>query len=200
LLKKSLKNTTRWVEYRHLAEKWNVMIDQMSQAEQKSNSTPDQRSSYIGPISDPGLAMLREQVKNIMIPLLIKVFHIKLELQQASSPPSRFQTKQPQDKVKELLDQIHKLDDDLQLMIGWCQSCKNQVQKVLQEVQEESKPASQIHSASSANPAVQKSFSGAVADQQEAIKNVKPLASEPGSKDSDSYQEKNPWWNRIFKR
>jgi hypothetical protein len=176
------------------------MIDQQDPVQQKNSSSTDQRSNYVGPIADPGLAMLREQVKNIMIPLLIKVFHIKLELQQASSPPSRLQSRQPEEKVKELLEQIQKLDCDLQLMIGWCQSCKNQVQKVIQEVEQESKIQSPIYSASSADPMLQKSFSDAVAGRQQSLSNARLLTGESPKNDTQGYQEKNPWWNRIFKR
>lgn len=165
-------------------------------------TAPDTRSCSIGPISDPGLAMLREQVKNIMIPLLIKVFHIKLEAQQASSPPSRLQSKQPEEKVQELVQQLEKLDEDLKLMIGWCQSCRNQVGKVLSEVNTELKTPSPIHPPMETNPAVHKSFTDALANQQETLRKAKSLhtSKESSCPDSSSTDEKNPWWDRFFKR
>ena len=59
------------------------MIEEQTQTSDPIDPAGETKSSSIGPLSDPGLAILREQVKNIMIPLLIKVFHIKLQVQQA---------------------------------------------------------------------------------------------------------------------
>lgn len=176
------------------------MIEPETQTAETASAS-DTRNCSLGPISDPGLAMLREQVKNIMIPLLIKVFHIKLEAQQASSPPSRLQSRQPEEKVQELVAQLDKLDEDLKLMIGWCQSCRNQVQKVLSEINEELKAPSSIHSGFETNPAVQKSFTEAVANQQESLKKAKALHhQEEDSSESSAAHEKNTWWDRFFKR
>jgi len=162
----------------------------------------DARNSSVSPLSDPGLAMLREQVKNIMIPLLIKVFHIKLQVQQASSPPSRLQAREPEEKVKELIFQLDKLDEDLKLMISWCQSCRNQVNKVLSEADEELKVPSPIHSGFETNPAVHKSFTEALAGHHENLKKAKsldlPLTDEDYPLFSDT-PEKNLWWDRFFK-
>ncbi len=171
----------------------------VEQADSKT-SHADTRASYVGPISDPGLAMLREQVKNIMIPLLIRVFHIKLEVQQASSPPSRFYSKQPEEKVQELIDQLHKLDQDLQMMIGWCQSCRSQVQKVTTEVDQELKPRSQIHSVVSSNPSVQKSYTEAISSHQDTCNQTRTL---PSTTEDDSapssLSHKPSWWDKILK-
>lgn len=178
------------------------MIEFETHSPDATTATPDGRNCSVSPISDPGLAMLREQVKNIMIPLLIKVFHIKLEAQQASSPPSRLQSKQPENKVQELVLQLEKLDEDLKLMIGWCQSCRNQVGKVLAEVNTELKPPSPIHSPMETNPAVHKSFTDALASQQEAVRKAKSLHTpkESSCPNSPPVDEKNPWWDRFFKR
>ncbi len=42
-----------------------------------------------GTLSDPSLIQLRDQIKKVMIPLLIKTFQFKLELSQSLSLPSR---------------------------------------------------------------------------------------------------------------
>ena len=146
--------------------------------------------------------MLREQVKNIMIPLLIKVFHIKLQVQQASSPPSRLQAREPEEKVKELIFQLDKLDEDLKLMISWCQSCRNQVNKVLSEADAELKVPSSIHSGFETNQALHKSFTDALAGHHESLKKAKSLDKAPIEEDDPSSldtPEKNLWWDRFFK-
>jgi hypothetical protein len=175
------------------------MIEQTSDTEKQIDPTSDTRSNYVGPLADPGLAMLRETVKNVMIPLLIKVFHVKLEVQQASSPPSRLQNKQPEHKVDDLIGQLSKLDEDLQLMIGWCQSCRNQVQKVITEVHQECKSPSPIHSAIHTNPAVQKSFTEALAGQNEQLKKANSYCSVTETQAASSLiEKKEKWWNRFF--
>ena len=47
--------------------------------------------SQAGAINDPSLNQLRDQIKKVMIPLLIKTFQLKLELNQSLSLPSRLQ-------------------------------------------------------------------------------------------------------------
>ena len=175
------------------------MIEQITDTEESIPPVSDTRSHYVGPIADPGLANLRETVKNVMIPLLIKVFHVKLEVQQASSPPSRLQSKQPEEKVQDLIAQLTKLDDDLKLIMGWCHSCRNQIQKVITEVHEECKSPSPIHSAIYTNPAVQKSFIDAVTSQQDLLKKPHMPPSAKETTEPAIFSNKpHKWWNRFF--
>ena len=178
------------------------MIEEQTQTSDPIDPAGETKSSSIGPLSDPGLAILREQVKNIMIPLLIKVFHIKLQVQQASSPPSRLQAREPEEKVKELIFQLDKLDEDLKLMISWCQSCRKQVNKVLSEADAELKVPSSIHSGFETNQALHKSFTDALANHHESLKKVKSFDKAPPDEDDPSSAdtpEKNLWWDRFFK-
>jgi hypothetical protein len=114
---------------------------------------------------DAGLRQLQEQIKNVMIPLLIKVFQLRLEVQQSISPPSRLQNKQPKASLQELIENLSQLHQDLKLLQSWNQSCQIQIEKVLQEALE--KPSSSLSSSvktgsSPIHPAVQKSFQGAI--------------------------------------
>ncbi len=92
-------------------------------------------SMHTRAFADPDLSQLREQIKKIMIPTLIKAFELRLAAQQASMPPSRLTGCTPDlAKVEEIRQQLEKLQDDLKLLHLWCESCENQVSKVMQEV------------------------------------------------------------------
>jgi hypothetical protein len=85
---------------------------------------------------DPGLSGLQGQIKNVMIPLLIKIFQLRLEVQQTTSPPSRLQSSKPRIALDDLIGQLLRLDEDLKLLHIWNQSCQTQLEKVLQEAKE----------------------------------------------------------------
>ncbi len=115
------------------------------------------------PLRDPGLSQLQGQIKNVMIPLLIKIFQLRLEVQQTTSPPSRLQSSKPKVSLDDLISQLNRLDEDLKLLNIWNQSCQTQIAKVLQE-------AKMGHSISlgdsvkadyKGHPAAKKSFEGA---------------------------------------
>jgi hypothetical protein len=98
-------------------------------------SSPSPVSGIPRAFSDADLSQLREQIKKIMIPKLIRVFELKLAAQQASMPPSRLLGNTPdKNKIEEILDQLTSLKDDLQLLGLWCKSCQNQVDKALEEI------------------------------------------------------------------
>ncbi len=82
--------------------------------------------------SDPNLSQLRGQIKKVMIPLLIKIFELKLAAQQAKMPPSRLQKKQ-EESSEEILSQFKSLQEDLSLLQVWCASCQKQLEKALRE-------------------------------------------------------------------
>lgn len=114
---------------------------------------------------DTGLRQLQEQIKNVMIPLLIKIFQLRLEVQQTISPPSRLQNTQPKANLEELIKNLSELSQDLKLLQSWNQSCQIHIEKVLQEALE--KPTSSLNGfiktgSSPIHPAVQKSFQGAI--------------------------------------
>ena len=93
-------------------------------------------------IGDSSLNSLREQIKQAMIPLLIKVFHWKTELSQSMSPPSLLPKALLKQPPEEVVSQLKKLDEDLHLLIQWCQSSRNQIGKALDVAAEEQKPLS----------------------------------------------------------
>lgn len=90
------------------------------------------------PLHDSGLSQLKEHIKNTMIPLLIKIFQIRLEVQQASAPTSRLHSQNPSLKTSlpELIEQLQRLDEDLKLVQVWSQSCRAQVEKVMSEAKQ----------------------------------------------------------------
>jgi hypothetical protein len=127
----------------------------------------------IDPPVDPCLANLREQTKNVMIPLLIKVFHAKLEAQQLTDPPSRLKTQEPKNSLENLIDQLSILDEDLKRQELWIQSSRTQLEKVLSELKQTEVAPSVIYDQklNTENPAIKKSFEETVsqkAKQEEA--------------------------------
>jgi TolA-binding protein len=96
---------------------------------------PSSSTSPASKESDLSFSGLKEHVKKVMIPLLIKIFELKLAAQQAKTPPSRLQKKsdQPPEAIQE---QLLKLSEDLKSLQLWCQSCQNQIQKALCETEE----------------------------------------------------------------
>ena len=116
--------------------------------------------------NNSSLSGLKEHVKKVMIPLLIKIFELKLAAQQAKTPPSRLQTKinEPPEDIK---DQLLKLAEDLKLLQLWCQSCQNQIQKTLNETDEKQDPSFKTSASSEipTHPGVEKSFSEAMTAQ-----------------------------------
>ncbi len=85
--------------------------------------------------SDGDFKELREQIKRIMIPKLIRVFELKLAAQQAATPPSRLTGLRPDaNKLLEIRLELDKLGEDLKLLHLWCESCQKQVAKASEEV------------------------------------------------------------------
>lgn len=151
-----------------------------------------------GTLSDPSLNQLRDQIKKVMIPLLIKTFQFKLELSQSLSLPSRLQSQKNQRSPQEILEQLKTLDNDLKILILWSQSCRNQIQKAF-DVPEEEQKNTVATSSSDANPAVAKSFNEAVSaqtsffQQQSAQEKTKNSPADP----SGEFQPKT-WWNKLL--
>lgn len=85
------------------------------------------------PHNDPKLSQLRGKIKKVMIPLLIRIFELKLAAQQANTPPSRLQKKQDE-SVEDILSQLKNLEEELKLLQLWCHSCQKQVERALGEI------------------------------------------------------------------
>lgn len=88
-------------------------------------------------LNDPGLLQLREQTKNVMIPLLIKAFRLRSEGNRLSAPPSRLCKEEKDLSKEEVIARLSALADDLEQQRIWIESGKNQVEKILAELQEE---------------------------------------------------------------
>ncbi len=145
---------------------------------------PEQFSQF-NTMGDPALSQLRDQIKNAMIPLLIKVFQARLDLSQAVAPPSRLTSTRDKLSAEEITAQLKAIDKDLHVLMLWCQSCRKQIDKAL-AIPEES--AIRPTAPSPANPAVSKSFSDAVSAQK-ALYEEELSATAP----------KKRWWNKIIK-
>lgn len=166
-----------------------------------SPQTSEEKSSHFtqtGTLNDPSLSQLRDQIKKVMIPLLIKTFQFKLELSQSLSLPSRLQSQKNQRSPEEIIEQLKTLDNDLKVLLLWCQSSRSQIQKALSVPEEEQKNTVALPS-STANPAVAKSFNEAVSAQasffqlQSAQENEKECLA--GASSSSSQKT---WWDKIL--
>lgn len=102
---------------------------------QQSSSFSSTGNSHA--FSDADLTQLRQQIKKIMIPKLIRVFELKLAAQQASMPHSRLLGNRPDEtKLDEILAELSSLKDDVNLLQLWCDNCQKQVNKAIEEVSE----------------------------------------------------------------
>lgn len=171
----------------------------MSDPETEISDSTSSHFTQAGTLHDPSLNQLRDQIKKVMIPLLIKTFQLKLELNQSLSLPSRLQSLKNQRSPEEILDLLKTLDNDLKVLLLWCQSCRSQIQKALSAPEEEQKSAIAPAPSSSAHPGVVKSFSEAVSAQaslfqhqpsekEEHDPNLTNLLSPPQKK----------WWKKIL--
>ncbi len=96
-----------------------------------SSSHPDASHAF----TDPDLSHLRERIKKIMIPNLIRVFELKFAAQQAGMPPSRLLGNRPDaTKIDEILNKLSCLKNDLELLRVWGDSCLKQVERAVDEV------------------------------------------------------------------
>ncbi len=93
---------------------------------------------------DPHLSQLKAQIKKVMIPLLIKIFELKLAAQQANAPPSRLNKKEEisQDDVR---SQLNTLAEDIHLLHLWCISCQKQIEKALGDIETVEEKPSRMH-------------------------------------------------------
>ena len=150
-----------------------------------------------GSLSDPSLSQLRDQIKKVMIPLLIKTFQFKLELSQSLSLPSRIQSKKNNRSSEEIIEQLKTLDNDLKVLLLWCQSCRSQIQKALCVPEEEQKNTVAI-SSTSTHPAVAKSFNEAVSAQTSFFQQHSfQEKDEELAASIDDAGEKS-WWNKFI--
>lgn len=164
----------------------------------------EEKSSHFtqtGQLNDPSLSQLRDQIKKVMIPLLIKTFQLKLELNQSLSLPSRLQNLKNQRSAKEIFEALNTLDNDLKVLLLWCQSCRSQIQKALLTPEEEQKNTIATPSISEPNPAISKSFTEAITtkpsffQQQPSQEKEKTLLSTPIDPSPPQ-----TWWQKWIRK
>lgn len=151
-----------------------------------------------GALGDPTLGQLRDQIKKVMIPLLIKTFQFKLELGQSLSLPSRLQSQKNQRSPEEIIGQLKTLDHDLKVLLLWCQSCRSQIQKALSVPEGEQKTTVAV-TPTSTHPSVAKSFNEAVSAQssffQQQSSQEKEKEAQPVSQENTSEKS---WWDKLM--
>lgn len=148
---------------------------------------------------EPSLSQLRDHIKKVMIPLLIKTFQLKLELNHALSMPSRLQNKKNQRSPEEIVEQLKVLDNDLKVLLLWCQSCRSQIQKALITPEEQQKTTIATPT-STTNPAVSKSFNEAVSAQTSFFKQKSSdEKGDPSPLDCSDLSSQKPWWKKLLK-
>jgi hypothetical protein len=160
-----------------------------------------EKSSHLtqtGPLNEPSLSQLRDQIKKVMIPLLIKTFQLKLELTQSLSLPSRLQNQSSHRSPKEILDQLKTLDNDLKGLLLWCQSCRSQIHKAL-TIPEDEKMNTVTTPPSDANPAVARSFNEAIAAQSSFFQQQPTQEKEKDSlTDPLDASPQKTWWDKLL--
>src|ERR1700722_791617 len=162
-------------------------------------SDSSQHFAQAGTLVDPSLSQLRDQIKKVMIPLLIKTFKYKLELSQSLSLPSRLKSQKNQRSSEEIIEHLKILDSDLKILLLWCQSCRSQIQKAMSVSEEDQKPPVTAVTPSSANTVISKSFSDVVSSQSSFFK--QPPASEKEPQlftDLAIPSPPKPWWKKIL--
>ncbi|MGC1878208.1 MAG: hypothetical protein WA347_05725 [Rhabdochlamydiaceae bacterium] len=156
-----------------------------------------------GTLSDPSLSQLRDQIKKIMIPLLIKTFQFKLELSQSLSLPSRLHSQKNERSPKETIEQLKTLDNDLKVLLLWCQSCRSQIQKALSVPQEEQKNTMTASPSSPSDIAVLKSFNEAVSAQasffqQQTVQETDPPSKKRAARHISRPSTQKSWWKKLI--
>jgi hypothetical protein len=153
-----------------------------------------------GTLSDPSLGQLRDQIKKVMIPLLIKTFQYKLELNQSLALPSRLQSQKNLRSPEEIVEHLKTLDNDLKVLLLWCQSCRSQIQKALVTPGEEQKNNLTAAVPNSSDDAISKSFSEAVSAQSSFFQHHEEEKAEAPPSGSSRLSTKKNWWKKFIGR
>ncbi|VHO03781.1 hypothetical protein [Candidatus Rhabdochlamydia sp. T3358] len=98
--------------------------------------------SQIGTMQDSSLTQLREQIKNVMLPLLLKVFQLKIHINKEIMLDALPITESDGESI------VHKLkllDKDIKTLMMWCQACIKQIQEAL-NIDPQNSRFKQLHS------------------------------------------------------
>lgn len=80
--------------------------------------------SQLSSLQDHSLSQLRDHIKQVMIPMLIKTFQYQLDV----LPGEREMRKIP---FQDTVEQLRQLDRDLHNLEQWVQNCRSQMKKAL---------------------------------------------------------------------
>lgn len=78
--------------------------------------------------STAGLKELRQKIKDVMIPLLIKIFQLRQSKEE--DLPTRL-TNRKEKPEEEITQELHQLEEDVKQLQLWCSSCLSQIDKAL---------------------------------------------------------------------
>ncbi len=98
--------------------------------------------SQIGTMQDSSLTQLREQIKNVMLPLLLKVFQLKIHINKEIMLDALPIIESDGESI------VHKLkllDKDIKTLMMWCQACIKQIQEAL-NIDPQNSRFKQLHS------------------------------------------------------
>jgi hypothetical protein len=176
------------------------MSDLETEFSESSHSFEEKPTHFVqaGTLGDPSLRQLRDQIKKVMIPLLIKTFQFKLELSQSLSLPSRLQNQKNLRSPEQIIEHLKTLDNDLKVLLLWCQSCRSQIQKALNVSEEEQKNSVTTSVPTAPNTTVSKSFSEAVSSQSSFFKQQSAQEKEKESpSDLPRLPKAKTWWEKL---
>lgn len=135
-------------------------------------------------LHDRSLEELRDHIKKVMIPLLIRTF-------QFSNESVMIPKSQENSKGSSLLDasaQLKALDNDLKNLQLWCQNCRGQIQKALTP----SGPQKAV-------PVIQASSEGLSRKKFINLIAGRVFRSRPSSPRTDPCKRAPSWWRRFIK-
>ena len=93
-------------------------------------------------MQDSSLTQLREQIKNVMLPLLLKVFQLKIHINKEIMLDALPIIESDGESI------VHKLkllDKDIKTLMMWCQACIKQIQEAL-NIDPQNSRFKQLHS------------------------------------------------------
>lgn len=84
--------------------------------------------SQIRTMQDSSLTQLREQIKNVMLPLLLKIFQLKIQINKEImlNPISI-----TENNGESIIHKLKILDKDIKTLMMWCETCIKQIQEAL---------------------------------------------------------------------
>lgn len=156
----------------------------MESAQSSKDGTESKSQPFAATISEQTLRTLRDQIKNAMIPLLIKIFRLKQTAQSEKTTAS--------------INELVQIDEDLKQLQTWCQSCRVHIQKALKEG-DSSIPSLNI-STGETHPALQSSITEALTAAANLPSLMALMADTPSAEPKPVEMPKKGWLKKIVSR